>query len=297
MKQSARLFIAFLLSVGILPLLAQTDNKKVNQKEETWLWEISGNGLKEPSYLFGTIHILCPADFSISKNLTDKLQKSKQLVLEVVDADNPMNALAAMEALVMKGTKMKDLYTEGEYAEVSKFFNDSFGLDMNTYGSFCPMFFMIAVIPKMMGCDETKSYETELTVLARQQGKEVKEVENLVQQLRFFDTIPYPIQAKELLRLVREWKTEKHSFAELVDLYKQQKFSQSAAFIHANMGNMVEYRDILLDNRNKAWIPKIKKMAAEKSTFFAFGAGHLGGTNGLIELLKAEGYTVTPLKN
>lgn len=297
MKQSTRLFIAFLLSVGMLPLLAQTDNKKVNQKEETWLWEISGNGLKEPSYLFGTIHILCPGDFSISKNLSEKLQKSKQLVLEVVDADNPMNALAAMEALVMKGTKMKDLYTAEEYREVNKFFTDSIGLDLDTYGSFCPMFFMVSVLPKMMGCSETKSYETELTVLARQQGKEVKEVETLMQQLHFFDTIPYHVQAKELLRLVQEWKTEKHSFAELVTLYKEQKFSQSAAFIHANMGNLIEYRDILLDNRNKAWIPKIKNMAAEKSTLFAFGAGHLGGTNGLIELLKAEGYKVSPLKN
>lgn len=67
--------------------------------------------------------------------------------------------------------------------------------------------------------------------------------------------------------------------------------------MHANMGSMTEYKDVLLDNRNRAWIAKINAFAAEKPTLFAFGAGHLGGEKGLIELLRKEGYTVKPLKN
>ena len=66
--------------------------------------------------------------------------------------------------------------------------------------------------------------------------------------------------------------------------------------MHANMGDMIEYKDVLLDNRNQAWIPKIKAMAAEKATLFAFGAGHLGGEKGLITLLRKEGYTVRPVQ-
>ena len=156
---------------------------------------------------------------------------------------------------------------------------------------------MATILPKMMGCTETKSYETELSALARKQGKKVKEVETLAQQLHFFDTIPYEIQAKELLRTIREWNKEKTTFRVLVEIYKEQKFSKSLAFMHANMGDMLEYKDVLLDNRNKAWIEKIKAFANEKPTLFAFGAGHLGGDNGLIELLKKEGYKVKPLKN
>jgi len=34
---------------------------------------------------------------------------------------------------------------------------------------------------------------------------------------------------------------------------------------------------------------------AKDPTFFAVGAGHLGGPNGVIRLLKKEGYTVTPV--
>ena len=198
------LFLAFAPS-----LFAQKENKKPNPKEETWLWEISGNGLENPSYLFGTIHILCPEDFEISSTLKNKLAASKQLVLEVADAENPANLMVVLQAMTMKGKKLKDLYTAEEYAELKQFFTDSIGLDISMIESFSPMFATTAILPAMMGCMETKSYEAELTALARQQNKEVKEVETLAQQLSMFDTIPYHIQAQELLRTAREWTKEK----------------------------------------------------------------------------------------
>lgn len=297
MKTLQKIALSILFLALASPLFAQKETKKTNPKEETWLWEISGNGLENPSYLFGTIHILCPQDFELSSTLKSKLEISQQLVLEVADAENPANLMVILQAMTMKGKKLKDLYTVEEYAELKQFFADSIGLDISMIESFSPMFATTAILPAMMGCVETKSYEAELTALARQQNKEVKEVETLAQQLSMFDTIPYHIQAQELLRTAREWTKEKITFAALVEIYKNQKFGLSQAFIHANMGSMTEYKDVLLDNRNKDWIGKIKAFASEKPTLFAFGAGHLGGDKGLIELLKKEGYTVKPLKN
>jgi len=40
-------------------------------------------------------------------------------------------------------------------------------------------------------------------------------------------------------------------------------------------------------------VKRLKKLMAEKSLVFAVGALHLPGENGLIDLLRAEGYTVT----
>jgi uncharacterized protein YbaP (TraB family) len=56
------------------------------------------------------------------------------------------------------------------------------------------------------------------------------------------------------------------------------------------------FEEELLDKRNAAWIPVIEKAAREKATFFAFGAGHLGGDKGVINLLRRSGYTVRPLR-
>jgi uncharacterized protein len=43
-------------------LLSVTAFSQKNNSENTLLWKISGNGLKKPSYLFGTIHMLCEDD-------------------------------------------------------------------------------------------------------------------------------------------------------------------------------------------------------------------------------------------
>jgi len=51
----------------------------------------------------------------------------------------------------------------------------------------------------------------------------------------------------------------------------------------------------LLDERNKKWLPKIEGACQTQSSFFAFGAGHLAGTKGIIALLRKKGYTVTPI--
>jgi uncharacterized protein YbaP (TraB family) len=52
----------------------------------------------------------------------------------------------------------------------------------------------------------------------------------------------------------------------------------------------------LVITRNKNWMPLIKKAIAAKPTFFAVGAGHLGGKTGVINLLRTQGYKVTPVK-
>ncbi|MEE0974926.1 MAG: TraB/GumN family protein, partial [Muribaculaceae bacterium] len=51
----------------------------------------------------------------------------------------------------------------------------------------------------------------------------------------------------------------------------------------------------LVDNRNKAWVNTITDIIADKSTIVCVGALHLPGDNGLINLLRGQGYTVTPI--
>ena len=58
---------------------------------------------------------------------------------------------------------------------------------------------------------------------------------------------------------------------------------------------LTQYDDLLLNNRNKKWIPEIIQQAKLQPVFFAVGAGHLGNDNGLINLLKQQGYTVLPV--
>jgi uncharacterized protein YbaP (TraB family) len=55
---------------------------------------------------------------------------------------------------------------------------------------------------------------------------------------------------------------------------------------------MDQYADLLLYRRNENWIPVMSRMMREKPTFFAVGAGHLGGDRGVVALLRKAGYKV-----
>ena len=54
--------------------------------------------------------------------------------------------------------------------------------------------------------------------------------------------------------------------------------------------------DAFLDERNKKWIDRMTDKMEQKSVFFAVGAGHLWGINGVINLLRKNGYTVVPVR-
>ncbi|QHT66963.1 TraB/GumN family protein [Rhodocytophaga rosea] len=60
-------------------------------------------------------------------------------------------------------------------------------------------------------------------------------------------------------------------------------------------GNARSFFDIAVNERNRDWIPVIVKMIATQPTFIAMGAGHLGGDQGLIHLLRKQGYSVLPV--
>jgi len=57
------------------------------------------------------------------------------------------------------------------------------------------------------------------------------------------------------------------------------------------------YQKEILDDRNRAWIPKIEEMMGYEPIFVAAGAMHLAGENGVIELLRKQGYSLTPVQN
>jgi len=54
--------------------------------------------------------------------------------------------------------------------------------------------------------------------------------------------------------------------------------------------------EVMIYRRNRNWIPVMSNYMKTSSCFFAVGAGHLGGEQGVIQLLRNAGYTVTPIQ-
>ena len=58
-----------------------------------------------------------------------------------------------------------------------------------------------------------------------------------------------------------------------------------------------QFSEVLLGNRNRNWVHQLKIIMKKQSVLVAVGAGHLPGKDGLVELLRKQGYTLEPLKN
>src|SRR5690554_5438606 len=105
-----------LLGISLV-LLANTNLAQVPH-EKTLLWEISGQGLPQPSYLFGTLHLLCASDIEPSETLKAKLAGTQALFLEL-DFTDPALAAQLMQQAPMRGdTSLAHFFSEAEYEQL-----------------------------------------------------------------------------------------------------------------------------------------------------------------------------------
>ena len=68
-----------LMLMGLSSVNAQSGSKPL---QKSLLWEISGNGLTKPSYLYGTIHMICKDDASLGDSLVAAIQRSDRVYLK-----------------------------------------------------------------------------------------------------------------------------------------------------------------------------------------------------------------------
>ena len=83
----------------------------------------------------------------------------------------------------------------------------------------------------------------------------------------------------------------------MLEVYKTQKIDSIQSLFSESEYGQAENMDILLTKRNQNWVEELKEILKSKSVFIAVGAAHLVGEQGLITLLRKEGYTLKPLKN
>ncbi len=268
----------------------------VNKDNNTLLWEITGKNLKQPSYMFGTFHILCKDDIQFSANLQTALKVSQKVYFEM-DLDDPKNTLGGMFFMNMNDKTLNDLYTVEEIQKVSTYFRDSLKMNLSYFNKMKPMMLSALLYPKMMPCKTLSGVEIELMSIAKKEQKEILGFETIEFQSSVFDSIPYTVQAKELLKTIDSINNYKVYFNKMVSTYKEQQTDSLVSIVEDKSFSEGENNDALLKNRNLNWISQLKNILPKNNIFIAVGAAHLFGKDGLINLLRREGYTVKGIEN
>jgi uncharacterized protein len=266
------------------------------------LWRISGKDIARPSYLFGTMHMLCGDDITLSDSLKAAIKSSDNVYLEL-EMDNLFEMMGAMQHMSMKGdTTLADLLTKQEYAKVKTYFEEkSTMLPFSMMESFKPMLAasLIAEQQSKSSCDNMVAMEQLIMQEAKDADKKIKGLETMNYQLEIFDKIPYKLQAKQLYEMIAKSgdTSDGNDLAALTNAYKSQQLEKLEEMTVKDDMGIKNFTELLLYKRNEAWAKKLDELMGDRSLVVAVGAGHLPGKRGVINLLRLAGYKVEPVRN
>ncbi|MEO5681051.1 MAG: TraB/GumN family protein [Chitinophagaceae bacterium] len=304
MKKIASFILVALLTLTASAQKAAVSNKKPAAKqspaalENTLLWEIGGNHLSKPSYLFGTMHLLCAQDAQLSDSLRLAIAGVKQVYFEI-DMDNMMEMMGALKYLNMNNnTQLSDLLSEDEYQRVKDYFKkNKTMLPFSMMEHLKPYFVTSLISESKFPCAEKDGMEQVIMTAAKKDHKPINGLETVQFQASVFDSIPYKRQAKDLLKMIdSSGVVGDSSDLQLVEVYRKQDLNRMQE-LTADEEGIAEYLDLLLYNRNANWVTKMPAIMRDAPSLFAVGAGHLGGEKGVISLLRKAGFTVRPMKH
>lgn len=279
----------------------RTTKTSVNKPlDNALLWKITGKDLKEPSYLFGTIHMIPSENFFYPKGTLSALESCQKIVFEIDMSElNGTEIFQYMNIIMMNDDlTLKDILNEDDYQTVANFFDEK-GLPLMFFERMKPLF--LTAFSQMdfdnqgLKGENIKSYEVELAEIASKSNIPTGGLESIEFQISIFDAIPYEDQAKMLVNAIKESQSGQDEFMFLVDTYVKQDINKMVSSIQDESGDYHKFEDLILIERNKKWIPLITALIQQKPTFIAVGAGHLAGQNGVIQLLRKEGFKVVPI--
>jgi len=293
-----KMSIGFLLS--FLGFQSQAQTATADQPiANALLWRISGNGLKEPSYLFGTIHMLCKTGEDLGDSLSAAIRNCDKVYLEV-DMDNVFEMMGMLNKMKMNDdTTLADLLSAEDYATVKIYFQENKSiLPFNMLETYKPMLAASTLMQASMDCPSAVAMEQLIMNQAKEYGKSIYGLETMSYQLSIFDSIPYKIQAEQLVEYIKKeaaGESDKETYDLMMHAYEDQDLGKLEEITKSSEIGMGDYTDLLLYNRNRNWVKKLETLLPGKKLLIAVGAGHLPGDQGVINLLRKKGFTVTPI--
>ncbi len=290
MKNIKVLLIIFL---GFSTVLCAQTTKGSN----SLLWEISGNGLKKPSYLFGTHHLI-PAKFADTmKVLQEKLKSADAVVGEIVMDSTIQKRMAPF--LMMKNNTLDSLLTKAEFKEVEDYFKTRQpGFELKELNNYKPAMVSLMIMlfdnPDMLK-DVGEGLDNSFQNYAKKNAKSLIGLETAEYQAALLFDGDLEKQKKALLKSVREIAKSKQKMQELKTYYLTQNIDKLTDFFKIQDEETKEFMTELLKNRNKRWLDQLPTLMQNQSLFIAVGAGHLVGSEGLIKGLQLKGYVLKPV--
>ncbi len=283
--------VSLILALFITNILS-TAKAQVATASQSLLWEITGKELTKPSYVFGTFHIMCESDFLLKEKVITSLSKADQLAFEVNYTDP--EEMKVMQSGMLSTQKLSSNLNEQQIALLDSSLRKYYQLTLQQADHFSSSQLISLLALKSVACSRLKSYELNLLKQATKEYKPVNGLEKAKDQMEAINRSYTTSDLVTLLSLTPEYK---QMIKEATELYKAEKHLDLARVMNDPRFTSDLLQQHTLTNRNQNWANRMPAVMQDKSTFFAVGAAHLAGENGVIQLLINQGYTLKPVLN
>lgn len=260
---------------------------------QSTLWKISGNNLKTPSYLFGTIHLPNTQVFELNDSLLPAISRVDVLALELDFTEMNDPAALVPYMLLPKGKLLTDFFTPEQFKKLSVEFEKQTGQNIALFNNFKP-FVLLTMLVQTYFQDQEKApmaLDQFLTYYALTQERKIYGIESIEEQMAVMDKMPVNV----LIESFSQADSMELLSDSLINSYLKGDIATVAAIMEQDK-TTGKWMDELLKDRNKSMFKRTEKKLKEGiSMVIAIGCGHLSGATGLIAYYKNAGYTVEPI--
>lgn len=274
------------------------------------LWRIAPREAGQaPSFLFGTMHVTDPRVIDLPDAVRAAFEATDTVVIEstdVIDQAAMMAALAAEPELTMftDGTTLRSLIPAGDLEMVEAHLRQR-GMPLGSVNRMKP--WMLAAIVALPSCELERKTRGEpildlmLAADAQAAGKEVAGLESVSDQLGAMASLPMDLHIEGLVETLRLGDRMGDVLETMIVLYRTERIGMFWPFFRAVLPSGADCRsgyaafeEIMVNARNRTMAEGAEPFLKNGGAFIAVGALHLPGPEGIVALLRAAGYEVTP---
>lgn len=264
------------------------------------LWKISGNGLKQPSFLYGTMHTSDARVFAFSDSVMPFLNSARAYAMEL-DPKEALDLSLITKLMMGKDYSLKKMIPEREYKLLDSVVKKQIGFSVSLFDNVAPVLTMTVLeMGSMDLSDSSIDGNTEVLDMyfykqAKKMKKKIIGIETVDEQLGALNSLNYQEQADLLLEEIHLLEENNTEGIDAVKFYVEQNLdSLASSDMEAQMPE--KFYKALVTDRNIRMANCIAEFIKAQSTFIAVGALHLPKATGVIDLLRKKGFAVEVVK-
>lgn len=270
--------------------------------QQSNFYAITGNGLKDTSWLFGTYHLVKSSYLSEVPEVVRAFNKAKAIAVELVLDSSKTAAAASMGML--KNKTLSDLLDKPFKDSQDKELRTALGVGIEEINQLKPinvalilsMVYLITDLTSPLQKYSGSMLDGYFAENGRLADKPVTEFETIEEQMNIlFNSATNEEQVSQLKLFLRNKIDMVNQGNELIDNWFKHDLKKMYSVSEKGLGVFGNENEFLT-NRNIKWMKILPGLLKKESQFIAVGALHLAGPSGLVEQLQGLGYTLTPIK-